>query len=119
MSIWVKTDSSISKIVEPLIIKGDKSIGSWSTWSFVYGDGTFAYVFIPGIHVTDSTECSVTFSSNQNLIIKTYTGNEITFTVYEHLKAHQQYQGIMCSFKHGGIGYITYGIITTDLTIHP
>lgn len=119
MSIYVKTNSNVSKIVEPLIIKGDKTVVSWSTWAFVYGDNRIAYVFIPGIYVTNSEKCNVSFSSDQNLKVRTCSQDEITFTTSEYIETIQQLQGIMFSFNHSGMGYITYGIITTDLTLYP
>ena len=122
MSTYIKSQDGCKRLVDPLITRDSKSITSWGTWGFIYGDATnsYVYVFIPGIHVTDTDHtCTVVFSSDQ-FTMKLYSNSGypiVTFSSSEYLKAAQQAQGIMLAFKKSGIGYGGYGIITSKLTI--
>ena len=122
MSTYIKSEDGCKRLVDPLIIRGSKSVASWGAWGFIYGDSanSYVYVFIPGIHVTDiGYTCTVVFSSNQ-FAIKLYSNSGwpiVIFSSSEYLRTTQQSQGIMLAFKKSGIGYGGYGIITSNLTI--
>lgn len=121
MSTYIKNSSGCSRLVDPLITRDDKSLKNWGTWCFMYGNGTYTYLFFPGIHVTEPTSaCTVTFPVSNTLRIELYSNSSaptLTFSKSEYDRTTQQCQGIMITFNHSGIGYGGYGILQDDITI--
>lgn len=102
-----------------MISKGTKTLDSWKICSFLSGDNTWVYLFVPGVFIGDS-QSKVKLASPMSGLIKIHThynNTDINIPVPELYDIVQYSYGIMLSFRYSEIWYGGTCMICTDMTI--
>ena len=102
-----------------MISKGTKTLDSWKVCSFLNGDGTWVYLFVPGVFIgNDKSELKLISPTSGSIRIRSnYNNTDVNMSVSELYDIAQYSYGIILSFRHSGIGYAGTCVICTDMTI--
>lgn len=82
-----------------IIKAGSKTLKAWQAWGFVYGDGTYTYLFFPGIFVGAT---GTVVKPNNGIWIRAFTGTETSVYESEWSQGVQTDQGVHLGYKHSG-----------------
>lgn len=99
------------KIATCVVKSGSKTLKPWQAWGFCYGDGTYMYLFFPGIFV--GATGTVVKPSN-GIWIRAFTGTETAVYESEWSQGLQTDQGVHLGYKHSGWTTITGFIVRSN-----